>query len=170
MEKARFEVRLEALPALGPSGAEKAEFLFSANPGEPPRPLARIASGGELSRVMLALRVVLASADMVPTLVFDEVDSGVGGTTAGAVGRKLREAAAGRQVLCITHLPQIASLSEDHYVVEKKEEKGRVSVRVRKLGKEERVKEVARMLGGVEGSRTASAHAEELVKQGESNG
>lgn len=119
---------------------------------------------------MLALKVILAKADMVPTLIFDEVDSGVGGTTAGVVGRKLREAAIGRQVLCITHLPQIASLAEEHFLVEKTSEGGRTTVGVRKLDKEERVKEVARMLGGMEGSMTASAHAEELVRQGESDG
>jgi len=170
MGKARFEVKLDRLPAPGPKGLEKAEFMFSANPGEPPRPLSKVASGGELSRVMLALKVVLARADRVPTLVFDEVDSGVGGVTAGAVGRKLREAASGRQVLCITHLPQIASLAEEHFTVEKHVQGGRTTVRVKRLDKDVRVKEIARMLGGEAGSATASAHAEELVRQGESHG
>ena len=170
MAKARFEVRFDDLPAPGPGGLERAEFMFSANPGEPPRPLARIASGGELSRVMLALKVILAHADGVPTLIFDEVDSGVGGATAGAVGRKLREASAGRQVLCATPLPQVASLAEEHYAVLKDVQGQTTSVRVRRLNKEERVKEIARMLGGGEGSLTASAHAEELVRRGESDG
>ncbi len=170
MVKARFDVRFDTLAAPGTRGVEKAEFMFSANQGEPARPLAKIASGGELSRVMLVLKVILAKADSVPVLIFDEVDSGVGGATAGAVGRKLREAASGRQVLCITHLPQIASLAEEHYKVEKEAKGGRTSVRVTRLDKEERVKEIARMLGGDEGSATASAHAKELVRQGESNG
>lgn len=166
MPKAVFDVRFTPLERPGPKGGEKAEFMFSANPGKEPLPLVRTASGGELSRVMLALKVVLASEDSVPTLVFDEVDSGVGGVTAGAVGRKLRAAAEGRQVLCITHLPQIASLAREHYTVEKRMEGGGVKVRVASLGKQERVAELARMLGG-DGSATASAHAEELVRQGE---
>ncbi len=169
MKKARFEVSFEPLASLGPRGAERAEFLISANPGEPPRPLAKVASGGELSRVMLALKVVLARADSVPTLIFDEVDSGVGGTTATEVGKKLKEASLGRQVLCITHLPQIASVANAHFLVEKTAQGGRTKVAVRRLDKEERVREVARMLGG-EGSKTASAHAEELVRRGELHG
>lgn len=167
MEKARFEARLETQAQPGPRGYEKAEFLFSANPGEPLKPLTKIASGGELSRVMLALKVILSRADSVPTLIFDEVDSGVGGVTANALGRKLREAADGRQVMCITHLPQVASVAEGHYVVEKSVSGGRTRVSVRKLAREERVGEVARMLGGA--SAAASAHAEEMVKQGELN-
>jgi len=132
-------------------------------------PLARIASGGELSRVMLALKVVLSTSDTVPTLVFDEVDSGVGGVTAGSVGRKLREAARGRQVLCITHLPQIAALASEHLSIVKDVSSRRTMVTVKRLGKDGRVAELARMLGGDEGSKTASAHAEELVRQGEEN-
>ena len=166
MQKARFQAALTPLPEPGPRGAEKVEFLFSANPGEPPRPLSKIASGGELSRVMLAVKVILADADRVPTLIFDEVDTGVGGTTAVALGKKLREAAAGRQVLCITHLPQVASFAGEQFAVEKSVRDGQTAVSVRKLGKDERIKEIARMLGG-EGSRAASAHAEELVRQGE---
>lgn len=166
MQKARFQAALTPLPEPGPKGAEKVEFLFSANPGEQPRPLAKIASGGELSRVMLAVKVILADADRVPTLIFDEVDTGVGGNTAAALGKKLREAAAGRQVLCITHLPQVASFAGEQFTVEKSVKGGQTAVSVRRLGKDERVREIARMLGG-EGSKAASAHAEELVKQGE---
>ena len=166
MQKAKFQAALTPLPEPGPRGAEKVEFLFSANPGEPPRPLSKIASGGELSRVMLAVKVILADADRVPTLIFDEVDTGVGGNTAVALGKKLREAAAGRQVLCITHLPQVASFAGEQFMVEKSVAGGQTAVSVRKLGKDERVREIARMLGG-EGSKAASAHAEELVKQGE---
>ncbi len=165
MEKAQF--RVEFYPQERPSahGMERAEFLFSANPGEGPKPLAKIASGGELSRVMLALKVILSSADNVPTLIFDEVDSGVGGKTAVAVGRKLKEAAMNRQVLAITHLPQIASQAGEHFVVEKTTDGKSTKVSIRRLGKDERVREVARMLGDDE-SKAASAHAAELVKRG----
>ena len=169
MGKAAFSVDFEELPAPGPRGIEKAEFKFSANPGERPKPLVKVASGGELSRVMLALKVVLASADGVPTLIFDEVDTGVGGSVAAEVGRKLREAAAGRQVLCITHLPQVASAADAHFVVEKAFVDGGTRVTITVLDGEGRVREVARMLGG-EGSKTASAHAEELVRQGGADG
>ena len=165
MERAQF--RVEFYPQERPSlyGMEKAEFLFSANPGEGVKPLAKIASGGELSRVMLALKVILSSADNVPTLIFDEVDSGIGGKTAVAVGRKLREAAVNRQVLAITHLPQIASQAAEHFVVEKNTDGKSTKVSIRRLGKDERVREVARMLGDDE-SRAASAHAAELVRRG----
>lgn len=165
MGKVRFDVRLTPLTAPGPRGCEKAEFLISANPGEAPKPLSKVASGGELSRVMLAIKVVLSSVDELPTLIFDEVDSGVGGETATSVGKKLREAAAGRQVLCITHLPQIASMADEHFMVEKTASGDRTEVAVRKLSRRERVDEIARMLGGA-GLKTASAHAEELVRQG----
>jgi DNA repair protein RecN (Recombination protein N) len=165
MSKVRFDVRLAPLTAPGPRGCEKAEFLISANPGEAPKPLSKVASGGELSRVMLAIKVVLSRVDELPTLIFDEVDSGVGGETATSVGKKLREAAAGRQVLCITHLPQIASMADEHFMVEKTASGDRTEVAVRKLSRRERVDEIARMLGGA-GLKTASAHAEELVRQG----
>lgn len=167
MPKAVFRVGISPLGRTGPKGSDRVEFLFSANPGKEPFPLAKIASGGELSRVMLALKVLLTGAGGVPTLVFDEVDSGVGGVTAGAVGRKLKAAADGRQVLCVTHLPQIASMAAEHYTVEKSVGTTGVEVTVRRLDKKQRVDELARMLGGEEGSATASAHAEELVRQGE---
>ena len=165
MERAQFKV--EFYPQERPSlhGMEKAEFLFSANPGEGVKPLAKIASGGELSRVMLALKVILSDADNVPTLIFDEVDAGIGGKTAVAVGRKLKEAAMNRQVLAITHLPQIASQAGEHFVVEKNTDGRSTKVSIRRLRKDERVREVARMLGGDE-SKAASAHAAELVKRG----
>jgi DNA repair protein RecN (Recombination protein N) len=165
MAKAEFKVEFYPQEKPGPQGMEKAEFLFSANPGEGLKPLSKVASGGELSRVMLALKVILSGADRVPTLIFDEVDSGIGGKTAVAVGKKLRQAAARRQVLCITHLPQIASQAGEHFVVEKKTDGKRTKVTIHKLDKDERVREVARMLGDDESS-AASAHAAELVKRG----
>jgi DNA repair protein RecN (Recombination protein N) len=146
-------------------GVDHLEFLFSANPGEELRPLARVASGGELSRAMLALKVVLAAADRVPILVFDEVDAGIGGKTADAVGRKLRQVARARQVLCVTHLPQIAAYADHHLRVEKREEQGRTIGTVSVLAKTERVREVARMLGGESVTDTSLRHALELIDQ-----
>jgi DNA repair protein RecN (Recombination protein N) len=150
---------------LGPRGVDQAEFLFSGNAGEEARPLARIASGGELSRTMLALKVVLAATDAVPVLIFDEVDVGIGGKTADTVGRKLRQVARTRQVLCVTHLPQIAAYADQHFRVEKREEDGRTATTVAALVKNERVREVARMLGGESVTDTSLQHALELITQ-----
>ena len=150
---------------LGPKGVDQAEFLFSGNPGEEVRPLARIASGGELSRTMLALKVVLAATDAVPVLVFDEVDVGIGGKTADTVGKKLRQVARARQVLCVTHLPQIAAYADQHFRVEKREEDGRTATTVAALVKNDRVREVARMLGGESVTETSLQHALELITQ-----
>jgi DNA repair protein RecN (Recombination protein N) len=144
-------------------GIDRAEFLLSANPGVEPRPLARIASGGELSRVMLALKAALADADRVPTLVFDEVDIGIGGRTARAVGDRLRAIARGRQVLCITHLPQIASLAHVQYTVDKRVAAGSTRVRVRRLEEDGRVNEIARMLAGGPVTEATLRHAAELL-------
>jgi len=144
-------------------GVERAEFLLSANPGVEPRPLAKVASGGELSRVMLALKTALAQVDRVPTLVFDEVDIGIGGRTARTVGERLRAIAAGRQVFCVTHLPQIASLAHVQYTVEKRVVAGKTRVRVQCLDGPGRLAEVARMLGGRTVTEATLHHAEELL-------
>ena len=150
---------------LGPKGVDQAEFLFSGNSGEDVRPLARIASGGELSRTMLALKVVLAATDAVPVLIFDEVDVGIGGKTADTVGKKLRQVARTRQVLCVTHLPQIAAYADQHFRVVKREEDGRTATTVAALVKNDRVREVARMLGGESVTDTSLQHALELITQ-----
>lgn len=150
---------------LGPRGVDQAEFLFSGNAGEDARPLGRIASGGELSRTMLALKVVLAATDSVPVLIFDEVDVGIGGKTADTVGKKLRHVARARQVLCVTHLPQIAAYADQHFRVEKREEDGRATTTVAALVKGDRVREVARMLGGESVTDTSLRHALELITQ-----
>jgi DNA repair protein RecN (Recombination protein N) len=163
MPGALFEVALSPLPETGPGGAERVELLASLNPGFDPRPLARIASGGELSRVMLALKTVLAKVDRVPTLVFDEVDAGIGGTVALSVAQKLAQVADDHQVLVITHLPQLASRAGRHLRVEKSEEDGMAEARVTPLEGEERVREIARMLGGDPGSATSRDHARELL-------
>ena len=150
--------------AVGPTGVDRVELLLAPNPGEAPRPLARIASGGELSRVMLALRHALAEAGGVPVLICDEVDAGVGSRTAGAVGQLLASVARTRQVLCVTHLPQIASLADRHFWVTKETHGGRTRVRVRPLAADERVEEIARMLGGRQPTPIAREHAEELLR------
>jgi DNA repair protein RecN (Recombination protein N) len=166
MPNSIFTVSLETLPDPRPTGLERVEFLFSPNPGEPPRPLARVASGGELSRLMLALKQLHPESD-VPTLVFDEVDTGIGGATSAMVGRKLKRVADRQQVLCITHLPQVAAFADCHYRVEKHQEDGRTVTKVVLLQDEERVNEVARMLGGVNITGTTREHARELIKEAE---
>jgi DNA repair protein RecN (Recombination protein N) len=149
---------------LGPNGGERAEILIAPNPGEPPRPLARIASGGELSRILLAVKRALARVDPVSTFVFDEVDAGIGGAVAEAVGRLLAEVARERQVLCVTHLPQVAAFADHHHLVEKRVAAGRTSTTVRALEREEeRQGEVARMLAGQTVTSSALEHAGALI-------
>jgi DNA repair protein RecN (Recombination protein N) len=161
----RLEARVERAGdgELGPRGLDRVEFAFSANPGEPPASLARVASGGELSRVLLALKNVLSSDDRVSTYVFDEVDAGVGGAVAQAIGLRLRHAARDHQVLCITHLPQIAAFADAHYRVEKRNKGERTITRVVRLDEEQRVEELARMLGGARVSDTGREHARQLL-------
>ncbi|MDR5695443.1 MAG: DNA repair protein RecN [Armatimonadota bacterium] len=146
-------------------GVDAVEFLLSANPGEPPRPLAKVASGGELSRIMLALRCILAEADAIPTLVFDEIDAGIGGRTGQVVGEKLLTLSTRRQVICVTHLPQIASMADTHFYVYKQVEGGRTRTCVKALERDERIQEVARMLAGKRPSPIALEHAEEMVRK-----
>jgi DNA repair protein RecN (Recombination protein N) len=145
-------------------GMDQVEFYFSPNPGEPVKPLAKIASGGELSRLMLALKALVLTPGVVSTLLFDEVDAGVGGRVAEIVGKKLKQVAAHHQVISVTHLPQIAAMADTHFVVEKEIEKGRTFTRVQRLLDRDRVSEVARMLGGVKITEQTRRHAEELVR------
>ena len=167
MAKAAFEVRVTTgagdEAALGPHGLDAIEFLISPNPGEPVKPLHKIASGGELSRVMLAIRTILADADRTPTVIFDEVDAGIGGSMGEVVGRKLSAASKRHQVLCVTHLPQIACFGDQHLLVQKRSRDDRTETTVRALSAEERTREVARMLGGPSRSATALDHANELL-------
>lgn len=153
------------LRRLGRDGWDRCELLLAANPGEEPRPLHRIASGGELSRVMLALRRILGQADRVATCVFDEVDAGIGGAVADRVGSQIRALSRTKQVLCITHLPQIAAYGDDHLRVEKQVADGRTTTRVRRLTATERREEIARMLGGAKITAKSRAHAEELLRE-----
>lgn len=163
MERASFKVQLQPKP-VDTTGTDAVEFLLAPNPGEALRPLAKIASGGELSRVMLALKTVLADASPVPSLIFDEIDIGLGGRTAGVVGEKMRQLAERYQILGVTHLPQIACRAHHHFLVEKNVVQGRTVVQVRHLDKEERVREIARMLAG-EAGETALQHARELLRE-----
>ncbi len=149
------------------SGIDRVEFLIAPNRGEEPRPLRRIASGGELSRALLALKRVLADQGPAGTYVFDEVDAGVGGAVAEVIGRSIAEIGRHRQVLCITHLPQIAALADAHFVVDKTESRGRTHTSVKRLQRSERVEEIARMLGGIKvGEATRRAAAELLAAKG----
>jgi DNA repair protein RecN (Recombination protein N) len=147
-------------------GIDDIEFLISANPGQPPMPLSRVASGGELSRMSLAIQVIAADGSRIPTMVFDEVDSGVGGSVAEMVGRRLQELGGKRQVLCVTHLPQVASLAAHHFRISKVSDGKATRTGVAELGKEERIEELARMLGGVEITRKTIEHAAEMLAGG----
>jgi DNA repair protein RecN (Recombination protein N) len=165
---ARFSVELLPRPdgEVAAHGAEDVEFRFSANPGQAPGPMARVASGGELSRLNLAIQVVAAAASPVGTLVFDEVDTGVGGAVAEIVGRRLRELAAHRQVLCITHLPQVAALADRQLTVQKATAGGHARTTVTVLDDAARVEELARMLGGLEITARTREHAREMLARG----
>jgi DNA repair protein RecN (Recombination protein N) len=170
MDSAVFRVVFQEgdeAPALSASGADAIELYLSANAGEEPKPLARIASGGELSRIMLALKALTAGAGDVETLIFDEVDAGIGGSVADAVGKRLRNLGRSHQILSITHLPQIAALADHHLAVDKRVVKGRTVSRVQLLDGEQRVGEVARMLGGA-GSADSERYARRLLATGSS--
>lgn len=169
LDKAKFEVRIDAPQddesdtRFSSKGFDRVEFYFSANPGESPKPLARVASGGEASRLMLILKTASKSRDQEKTAVFDEIDVGIGGRVAEAVGLKLKQLARTQQVLCVTHQPQIASLADKHFVVEKTVAKNKTSIIARELSKTERVEEIARMLAGEKISETAREHAREML-------
>lgn len=177
MESVRFETAFSVTPdsggfcllegetvAVGPAGIDRVEFLFSPNPGEALKPLAKIASGGELSRFMLAVKQILARSDGIPVLVFDEVDVGIGGRVAATVGEKLKALSGECQVFCVTHLPQIAGLADLHYRVTKEIDEGRALTSLESLGRQERVEELARMAAGAEVTDAARRHAEEMVR------
>jgi DNA repair protein RecN (Recombination protein N) len=176
MSGTRFMIQMESHPglpeypldkkgrALTAKGVDQVEFLVSPNAGEAPKPLIRIASGGELSRIMLAIKSVLAGVDQVGILIFDEIDSGIGGGVAEVLGKRLRFVASGRQVICVTHLPQVASQGEAHHHIFKKVANGRTVVSARRLKGKERIEEIARMLGGIEITKTTVKHAKEMLK------
>ncbi|MCB2215521.1 DNA repair protein RecN [Desulfofustis glycolicus] len=162
-----FQQQLDGVDGVRLSGLDRAEFFFAPNPGEPARPLAKVASGGELSRLMLALKCLLARKDMVETVIFDEVDAGIGGEAAEAVARKIRELAGHHQVICITHLPQIAARGTAHFVVEKSVRNGRTLSSVVQLNEEQRIDELARMLAGESVTRQTRDWATTLLEKGQ---
>ncbi len=162
----KLEVQLESIDAERPDaqGAERVELLVAANAGQPPRPLRKVASGGELSRISLAIEVAALGSDAVPTMVFDEVDSGIGGAVADIVGKKLRDLGRARQVLCVTHQPQVAAQGHAHYRVSKAPVDGMTQSSVESLDAAARREELARMLGGVQVSAEARAAAGKLLE------
>jgi len=164
MERTAFRIKIDAAP-WSENGADRVEFLVSPNLGEEPKPLEKVASGGEISRIALALKTCL-SDDVVSrrTLVFDEVDTGIGGSAAEGVGRRLKKLAAANQVLCVTHLAQIAAFADHHYCVEKRESQGRTVAGIEELDRPGRTREVGRMLSGQELTPEALKHAERLIK------
>jgi DNA repair protein RecN (Recombination protein N) len=166
MKGGRFSVALRPLDTPGASGAEEVEFEVASHPSLPLRPLAKVASGGELARISLAIQLVASRAAPVTTLVFDEVDAGIGGAVAETVGRSLRRLGRDRQVLCVTHLPQVAAQGDAQWSVAKASARNRVSVSVRRLDRSERVEELARMLGGAEITATTRKHAAEMLGSG----
>lgn len=169
MQEAQFLVLKKPRPGFHPLGNEEIEFMLAANVGEPPRPLAKVVSGGEISRVMLALKACLAEVDNIPTLIFDEIEAGVGGQTVQAVAAKLSQLSRAHQVLCVTHSPHIASLAEQHFTVSKHVSGERTLAQVQLLQGEERIREVARMLSGAE-TQVSLQHAEELLRRAETDG
>jgi len=163
MKKTIFEIHIDSLP-LSPKGVDRVEFLISPNIGEEVKPLAKIASGGELSRMMLAMKRILAKVGGRQVLIFDEVDSGIGGAMAEVVGKKLKELSRHHQVICVTHLPQIACFADQHHSVRKEVKSGRTITLVDRLDKGSIVDEIARMLGGVRVTEKTRAHAKEMIE------
>lgn len=164
MPNVRLTVDFQTTP-LSSSGMDKIELLISANPGEEPKPVSKIASGGELSRMMLAIKNVLADKDQTPTLIFDEVDTGISGSAAQKVGLKLKAVSGGRQVICVTHQAQIAALADTHFLIQKQVQSGRTFTQVKKLDMEQRKYELARIIGGVEITELTLRHAEEMLRK-----
>ena len=164
MSGGRFVIEVEPDSPPGIQGSDQIRYLVSANPGQPPKTLARVASGGELSRISLAIQVIMSESSRIPTLIFDEVDSGVGGGIAEIVGRKLRDLGRDRQVFCVTHLPQVASQAHHHFRVEKQSAGGSTRTEVVSLDADARLEEIARMLGGVEITAQTRAHASEMIE------
>ena len=163
MEKARFSVNVEASDEFYDNGMDKVEFLISANPGEPLKPLVKIASGGELSRVMLAIKSILADTDEVETLIFDEIDTGVSGRAAVSIADKLRKIAKNKQVICITHLPQLTAAADNHYLIEKDTDGEMASTTLIELDEKGREEELARIIDGREVSELALSHARQML-------
>lgn len=165
MKGVRFSVGVEQLEEFTASGHSDVEFMIRTSKKDQPKPLAKIASGGELSRILLALKRVVGSSDRPRTYLFDEVDTGVSGQTAEKVGKKLKAISKGQQLICVTHLPQVASFADQHFLIDKKVERGRVKMSVSELAKEQRVREIARLISGEKISQTSLEHARQLIAE-----
>jgi DNA repair protein RecN (Recombination protein N) len=164
MENVVFKINFSRLEYFTPKGLDKIEFLISTNKGEKLKPLSRIVSGGEMSRIMLAFKRILADYDNIPCLIFDEIDAGISGRTAQVVGEKIKMISKNHQVICISHLPQIAALADTHYVIEKRTVNEETTTIVRKLDDDERIEELSRLLGGVDLTDTTKLHAKEMLE------
>jgi DNA repair protein RecN (Recombination protein N) len=165
MKGVTFGIQLREGNVLGPQGFDEAEFTMTQGPRDEPRPLARVASGGELSRLLLSLKRIVGQGEWPRTYLFDEVDSGVSGTTAEKVGRKLKQISKGQQVICVTHLPQVAAFADAHYLIEKGSAKGTVAVEILELGDKDRVREIARLISGEKISAASIDHARQLLAE-----
>jgi len=167
MQGGRFDMQFEPLSNASPAplGMERIEFVVSANPGQPLKPLTKVASGGELSRISLAIQVITAAQTRIPTLIFDEVDVGIGGRVAEIVGHQLRALAGHRQVVCVTHLPQVAALGHHHLQVSKRSDTDTTISEIQELTADQRVDELARMLGGIEITEQTLSHAREMIER-----
>lgn len=163
---AEFDIVFNRKKSINENGIDEVEFFMSANKGEELRPLSKTASGGEMSRIMLAFKKVLASYDAIPTMIFDEIDNGISGNTAVIIGRKMAEISNTHQIICITHLPQIAAYGKQNYKIEKASDRSRTYTTVKALNDHEKVKEIARLIGGIELTETALANAQELIDSG----
>ena len=165
MKDAEFKIILEEKETMSKNGSDNIEFFISTNAGQKPKPLQKIASGGEVSRIMLALKVIFSHVDNIPILIFDEIDTGVGGETVRKIAGKLKEIGRNAQVICITHSPAIASRASEQFYIEKKTENEKTVTTVRKLDEEGRVNEIARMLAGQNISEAVISHAKELLSE-----
>ena len=164
LEKAIIKIEVNLTDEMNLRGYDEVQFLVSTNPGEPLKPLEKVLSGGELSRIMLALKCVFVDKDKIPTLIFDEIDTGISGAIGKRVGEKMYEVSLKHQVLCITHLPQIAALSDNHYFVSKNVLEGKTFTSIKMLERKDKIREIAKMIGGDEISEVAIENASEMVK------
>jgi DNA repair protein RecN (Recombination protein N) len=164
MNNVKFKVNFEKKDKLSSSGLDNIEFLISTNPGEPLKPISKIVSGGEMSRIMLGFKSILADNDKIPTMIFDEIDTGISGRTAQIVGEKIKRISKKHQVISISHLPQIAALADSHFVIDKKTVNGKTQTSIKKLTDDERIVEMARLLGGVNVTETTLNHAREMIE------
>ena len=163
----QFRIDIRPMEKYTQNGWDDVEFLVSTNPGEDVKPLGLVASGGELSRIMLGIKSVLAQIDEIPTLIFDEIDTGISGRTAQKVAEKMAYIGRSHQVLCITHLPQIAAMADSHYLIEKTADDAHTNTQILELTEDEQIREVARLMGGVEITQTILDSAEEMKKMAE---